>query len=93
MIVSPGHLREKITDALVAAGVSEPMMIDDLETFDRLTSIGVPTLFLIDSDPGGHLKGSTRIPLSIFIGPGKTPVGSEGRTLQNLPGYHPIRRL
>jgi superfamily II DNA or RNA helicase len=93
LIVSPGHLREKITDALVAAGVSEPMMIDDLETFDRLTSIGVPTLFLIDSDPGGHLKGSTRIPLSIFIGPGKTPVGSEGRTLQNLPGYHPIRRL
>ena len=93
LIVSPGHLREEITRALVAAGISAPMMIDNLETFDPLTSIGVPALFLIDSDPGELLQGSTRIPLSIFIGPGETWVGSEGKTLQNLPGYHQIHIL
>lgn len=82
LIVAPTQLMEQIAAALPAPELlGEALMVDQLESFDPLVSVGVRTLIFLgaDEDVDRWLSGSARAPLTVIAAPadamaGPTPI-------------------
>ncbi len=78
LVVAPTQLLEQVTAALPAPELlGESVMVDPLESFDPLVSVGVRTLiFLPDgADAESWLSGSARAPLTVLAAPADATAG------------------
>jgi len=95
LIVVSDAMREIVTSALPSPdSLDWPLMVDSVEEFDPVVSVGVPTLILVGpgSDPRPWVEGSARSPLFVVFGPGDTHV--ENRvTLSELDGSYTLADL
>jgi len=69
------------------------VMLDHLSSFDSVTTVGVRTLIILppDADPVEWLAGSSRSPLLVLCGLGRSAVGPDPQRLLNKTV--PIRLL
>jgi hypothetical protein len=67
-------------------------MVDALDTFDAMTSVGVRTLIFLtpSSDPTEWMKGSSRAPLMVLCGPGDLKVAGGPATLLEQDGAYSL---
>jgi superfamily II DNA/RNA helicase len=89
LIVAPGEVITGPKTVLPKRDLSSvALMADDIDTFDPITTVGVPTLFLIPpgGDPWPALKGNPRIPLSIVCAYEDTIVPGRSLRLADLDG-------
>jgi len=79
LVVAPAQLLEQVTSALPAPEVlREAVMVDQLELFDPLVSLGVRTLIFVGAggDVEPWLSGSARSPLTVIVAPADAISGS-----------------
>jgi ATP-dependent DNA helicase RecQ len=95
LVVAPKSLITVVVDALPAGEYSWPIMLDRAEEHDPISSIGVPTLALVEpgADPADWLAGSPRTPLTVVVAQPTAIVGSGSATLADQDGFYLLSDL
>lgn len=91
MVVASASLLDAVLKALPSDGeFSWPVMVDCAEDHDAISSIGVPTLVLVEpgSDPSPWLDGNPRTPLTVVVGQAAALVGAGSATLADQDGFY-----
>lgn len=95
LVTAPKTLMPTLLASLPTSDSGErTLMVDDLETFDPVLAIGVPTLIVLGTkvDSSRWLQGSARSPLFVILGTRDTAVGIES-TLFNQDGSYTLADL